>query len=76
MKRLQWRPSNASAAELVFPVQRATGTTVDPFDEMVLECALAAEADFIVSGDKRHMLVLRRFEGIPIVGPADCLRQV
>jgi predicted nucleic acid-binding protein len=31
---------------------------------MILECALAAEADFIVSGDKKHLLVLRQFEAI------------
>ncbi len=33
------------AAELVFPVERACGATPDPADEMILECALAAEAD-------------------------------
>jgi predicted nucleic acid-binding protein len=43
---------------------------------MILECALAAEADFIVSGDKKHLLVLRRFRGIPIVSPAEFLRRL
>jgi predicted nucleic acid-binding protein len=41
---------------------------------MILECAQAAGADYIVSGDKKHLLALREFRGIPIVGPADFLR--
>jgi predicted nucleic acid-binding protein len=43
---------------------------------MILECALAAEADYIVSGDKRHLLPLRQFRGIPIVSPPDFLRRL
>lgn len=56
-----------ASADLVFPSDRARGETPDPFDEMVLECALAAEADFIVSGDKKHLLPLREFRGIRIL---------
>ena len=44
--------------------------------DMVLECALAAEADCIVSGDKRHLLPLKVFRGIPIIRPADFLRRL
>jgi len=43
---------------------------------MILECELAAEADYIVSGDKRHLLLLRQFRGIPIVSPSDFLRRL
>ncbi|MGA2853031.1 MAG: PIN domain-containing protein [Verrucomicrobiota bacterium] len=48
----------------------------DPDDEMILECALASEADCIVSGDKRHLLPLRQLRGIPIVSPSDFLRRL
>jgi hypothetical protein len=48
----------------------------DPDDEMILECGLAAEADFIVSGDKKHLLPLGEFQGIQIVSPADFLRRL
>jgi predicted nucleic acid-binding protein len=41
----------------------------------VLECALAAKADYIVSGDRRHLLPLKAFRGIPIVSPAEFLRR-
>jgi len=36
----------------------------------------ALAADNIVSGDKRHLLPLRQFRGIPIVSPSDFLRQL
>lgn len=61
---------------MVFPAERATGATPDPFDEMVLECALAAGADVIVRGDKKHLLVLGDFRGIPILSPGDFLRRL
>ena len=59
-----------------FPDRSRRRATPDPDDEMILECALAAEADYIVSGDKRHLLALRQFRGIPIVGPADFRRRL
>ena len=75
-KCVEWVEALTESAELVFPVERATGATPDPDDEMVLECALAVEADFIVSGDKKHLLVLRQFQDIPIVSPAEFLRRL
>ena len=75
-KCVEWVAALTESAELVFPVERATGATPDPDDEMVLECALAVEADFIVSGDKKHLLALRQFQGIPIVSPAEFLRRL
>jgi putative PIN family toxin of toxin-antitoxin system len=70
---VEWADALAESALLVFPADRATGATPDPDDEMVLECALAAEADFMVSGDKKHLLPLREFRGIQIVSPAEFL---
>jgi uncharacterized protein len=71
-----WADALTESAELVFPIDRAKGATPDPDDEMILECALAADADFIVSGDKKHLLALREFQGIPIISPADFLRRL
>ena len=45
----------------------------DEADNRILECALDARADLVVTGD-RHLLKLRRFEAIPIVRLADFLR--
>lgn len=44
----------------------------DPSDNKFLECALAAGADLIVSGD-RHLLALGEFRGLPILDPAQAL---
>jgi uncharacterized protein len=72
---VDWTELLRSSAEMVFPVERASGATADPFDEMVLECALAAGAEAIVSGDKKHLLVLGAFRSIPILNPGDFLKR-
>lgn len=47
--------------------QRIVRTSIDPDDDQVLATALAARAHLIVSGDRKHLLILGQFEGIPIV---------
>ncbi len=42
----------------------------DPDDNKILECAVAAAADFIISGDG-HLLNLKEFRGIKIISPAE-----
>lgn len=48
----------------------------DTSDNMVLEAAIAAKADFIISGDKKHLLSLKEFEGIKIISAADFIRTI
>jgi predicted nucleic acid-binding protein len=45
----------------------------DPYNNYLLATALAGEADFIVTGDKRDLLVLRVFQGIKIVSVRELL---
>lgn len=47
-----------------------------PADNHILECALAAKANFIVSGDKKHLLPLKQFRSILIVTPAELLKNL
>jgi uncharacterized protein len=47
----------------------------DPDDDAVLACALAAQADLIVSGDQ-DLLVLQAFEGIQIVTAAQAMERL
>lgn len=47
----------------------------DPADNRVLECAIAAEADWIISGD-RHLLELGSYEGILIVTARQLLERL
>jgi predicted nucleic acid-binding protein len=44
-------------------------------DNRILECAVTAEADLIVTGDRR-LLSLKAFEEIAIVRLADFLRTI
>jgi putative PIN family toxin of toxin-antitoxin system len=45
----------------------------DPNDNQILECALAANASYIISGDE-HLLGLVEFRGIMIISPAGFLK--
>lgn len=60
------------AAEIVKPTTRLTVLADEP-DNRILECATAAKADLIVTGD-RHLLGLKSYEGIGICRVADLLR--
>ncbi|MBN2409472.1 MAG: putative toxin-antitoxin system toxin component, PIN family [Candidatus Aminicenantes bacterium] len=58
-------------AELVKPGMRLRVLREDA-DNRVLECALAGQANWIISGD-RHLLSLKEFRGILIVRVSDFL---
>jgi uncharacterized protein len=52
----------------VIPQGRVDAVREDPDDNRIIECALAADADVIVSGDK-HLLKLGAYQGIAILAP-------
>ncbi len=54
---------------LVRPTETINEITEDISDNRILECAIEAKADYIVSGDS-HLLNLKRIRSIPIVRPA------
>ncbi|MBI5410374.1 MAG: putative toxin-antitoxin system toxin component, PIN family [Nitrospirae bacterium] len=60
------------AAQIARP-SRKVAVLQDVPDNRILECAVAAQADLIVTGDQ-HLLALKEFEGIPVVRLADFLR--
>jgi len=43
-------------------------------DNKILACALAAKADYLISGDKKHILLLKKIKNIPILSPEQFLR--
>jgi predicted nucleic acid-binding protein len=47
----------------------------DPDDDAVLACAVAAQAQAIVSGD-RHLLALKHSQTIAIVTPSELLAKL
>jgi putative PIN family toxin of toxin-antitoxin system len=75
-RKLGWSAARADAAiaglvEVTNQVEvtgNFHGFCRDPKDDMILECAFLASADFIVSGD-RDLLDLVDFREIPILSP-------
>lgn len=62
-----------SRASTVYKPSERVDVLADAPDNRILECARAAGADLIVTGD-RHLLKLRNYQGIPIIRLADLLR--
>ena len=45
-------------------------------DNRILECAVEGKAQYIVSGDKQHLLPLKEYQGIKVLSPAEFLREM
>jgi len=61
--------------EVVFPVVIVDDVKTDTDDKMILEYALAVDADIIASGDS-HLLDIKIWRGIRILPPAFALKAV
>jgi putative PIN family toxin of toxin-antitoxin system len=42
-------------------------------DNRILECAIEGNAQYLISGDKKHLLPLKQYQGIKILSPAQFL---
>ena len=64
------------AIELVEPttVPRVVADDID--DDQVIAAAVAARADLIVSGDRKHLLPLGIHQGIVIIDAAEAIRRI
>lgn len=60
-------------AQHVQPKQRIDAIAEDPTDDRILECAVASQSGYLVTGDN-HLLRLGHFGGTKIVKPADFLK--
>lgn len=49
---------------------------LDPKDDMIVATAVAARADYLVTGDRRHLIVLEHYEGIRILSPRAFLSEL
>lgn len=63
----------ANCSELAIISNTLNVIITDPDDNMVLECAVVGHANYIVTGDKKHLLPLKNYQGIEIVNAADFL---
>lgn len=62
-------------AEIVEPQIKINLIKKDISDNRVLEVAREAKADFIISGDRKHILSLKKFEKTKILSAAEFLKQ-
>jgi uncharacterized protein len=56
-------------AEMVTGLPALRVVAADPKDDPIIATALPAKADYLVTGDRAHLLPLRECEGIRIVSP-------
>lgn len=64
-----------SVFDLADPGGELTVIGDDPEDDKILECAVSAGADYIISGDS-HLLVVGNYDDISIVSPREFLEEI
>jgi uncharacterized protein len=80
-KKFYWSNPQVSYADefiressiLVTPSSRVDLIIADEADNRILECAIEGKADYIVSGDRHHLLPLQTYNEIQIVDAATFL---
>jgi len=60
---------------IVEPKIKVSAIPEDPADNKILECALAAKVDYIITYDE-HILKLKEFEMIKIIKPKEFLKKL
>jgi putative PIN family toxin of toxin-antitoxin system len=45
----------------------------DPKDDPIIAAAVAAKADYLITGDRAHLLPIGEYQGIRIIGPREFL---
>ncbi len=62
------------ASTVVYPIVPVHIIKEDETDNRIIECAIAADAEYLLSGDQ-HLLKYREYEGIKILTPGEFLDQ-
>ena len=63
-------------SSLITPTQRLTVIKEKEADNRVLECAVEGRAQYIVSGDTKHLQPLKEYQEIKILRPAQFLKAI
>jgi putative PIN family toxin of toxin-antitoxin system len=62
-----------SVTKLVDKLPELSAVPNDPKDNMVIATAMAGKADYLVTGDRRHLLPMKEYQGIVILSPRSFL---
>ena len=65
----------SAAARKVEPTITLDVVKDDPKDNHIIECAVAAGADVILTGDKKHLLKMGEYQGIKMMQVSEFLAQ-
>jgi putative PIN family toxin of toxin-antitoxin system len=57
--------------KIIIPQNKVEIIETKKDDNRILECALSARADYLITGDKKHILPLRKIGKIKIINPAE-----
>ncbi len=74
--RIQTIHKILSKAIMVDPKEKIEIIKDDPDDNKFLEAAVEGEAEYIVSQDKKHLLIIKKFRNIKIISPEQFLKLV
>src|SRR5258708_32398812 len=61
---------------VVTPTKHVHIVKSDPTDNMFFECALESQARFIITGNEKHVLPIKQYKGIKVVGPRDFVENI
>ena len=61
---------------IIIPKNKVNKILTKKDDNRILECALAARADYLVTGDKKHILPLKNIGKTKIIGAADFIKKL
>lgn len=61
---------------VVVPAATAVEISPDPEDNILFATAIEAHAQYLVSGDKKHVLSVGTYQGIRTISPKDFLKQL
>jgi uncharacterized protein len=65
-----------AAISVGLPSEPPEAVSGDPDDDVILACAVAARADVLVSGDRRHLLPLGAYRDVRIITPQALLAEL
>lgn len=63
-------------ATVVHPTTSVSKVKKWPADNRILDCAVTAEADYLVTGDRQHLLPLKKYRKTKIVTPREFIEVV
>lgn len=66
----------SQSSHMVYPAERLSIVKTDEADNRILECAVTAQAKYLITGDHRHLIPLKSIQGILILSPREFIESI